>query len=155
MIVEDTRAAEVATSRGPMRSYLFRPAGWAVPGAGAVLEIFQVTGPVAYDQAGADKGNAHKTAKEIASYLIWVALDEFFGWNRASDRGPFRKALVREAGDNALLAPELAAGITKVKAPQRAVRIGNWLEQANARELPRAPTGEGKKAIRDRAQICL
>ena len=110
------------------------------------------------------------------------ALDQFFGWYRAAHRGPFRKALVQEyrayleqedlspstvnvrlaairklaqeAGDNALLAPELAAGISKVKgAPRRGVRIGNWLEQADARELLRAPTGAGKKATRDRAVL--
>ena len=112
------------------------------------------------------------------------ALDEFFGWYRAAERGPFRKALVQEyrahlekeslspstinvrlaairklaqeAGDNALLAPELAAGIAKVKgAPRRGVRIGNWLEQPQARKLLRAPTGAGKKAIRDRAVLGL
>ena len=112
------------------------------------------------------------------------ALDEFFGWYRAADRGQFRKALVQEyrvhlenenlspstinvrlaairklaqeAGDNAMLAPELAAGIAKVKgAPRRGVRIGNWLEQADARELLRAPTGAGKKATRDRAVLGL
>ena len=112
------------------------------------------------------------------------ALDGFFGWYRSANRGPFRKALVQEyraqlekenlspstinvrlaairklaqeAGDNALLAPELAAGIAKVKgAPRRGVRIGNWLEPADARELLRAPTGEGKKATRDRAVLGL
>ena len=112
------------------------------------------------------------------------ALDQFFAWYRAADRGPFRKSLVQEyrahlekeslspstinvrlaairklaqeAGDNALLAPELAAGIAKVKgAPRQGVRIGNWLEPAEARELLRAPTGAGKKAIRDRAVLGL
>ena len=112
------------------------------------------------------------------------ALDEFFRWYRAAARGPFRKAVVQEyrahlerenlspstinvrlaairklaqeAGDNALLAPELAAGIAKVKgAPRRGVRIGNWLEPADARELLRAPTGAGKKAVRDRAVLGL
>ena len=35
------------------------------------------------------------------------------------------------------------------------MRIGNWLEHADARELLRAPTGAGKKAIRDRAVLGL
>jgi len=112
------------------------------------------------------------------------ALDQFFAWYRATNSGPFRKALVQEyraylekeslspstinvrlaairklaqeAGDNALLAPELAAGIAKVKgAPRRGVRLGNWLEQADARELLRAPAGAGKKATRDRAVLGL
>ncbi len=112
------------------------------------------------------------------------ALDQFFRWYRESDRGPFRKALVQEyrahlerqglspstvnvrlaavrklaqeAADNQMLAPELAAGISKVKgAPRRGVRVGNWLEQADARDLLRAPTGSGKKAVRDRAILAL
>jgi len=112
------------------------------------------------------------------------ALGEFFGWYRAADRGPFRKALVQEyrayletqglspstinvrlaairklateASDNQMLAPEVAAGIAKVKgAPRRGVRTGNWFEQSEARELLRAPTGPGKKAVRDRAILGL
>jgi len=112
------------------------------------------------------------------------ALDQFFGWYRLLDRGPFRKALVQEyrahlerqglsaatvnvrlaairklaqeAADNRMLAPELAAGISKVKgAPRRGVRVGNWLEQSEARDLLRAPAGPGKKAVRDRAILAL
>jgi len=112
------------------------------------------------------------------------ALDQFFHWYRLLDRGPFRKALVQEyrahleaeglspstvnvrlaavrklaqeAADNQMLAPELAAGIAKVKgAPRRGVRVGNWLEQTEARELLRAPAGQGKKAVRDRAILAL
>jgi len=112
------------------------------------------------------------------------ALDRFFGWYRLLDRGAFRKALVQEyrahleveglsastvnvrlaairklaqeAADNGMLAPELAAGISKVKgAPRRGVRVGNWLEQSEARELLRAPTGSSKKAVRDRAILAL
>jgi len=112
------------------------------------------------------------------------ALDQLFGWYRLLDRGPFRKALVQEyrahlerqglsaatvnvrlaairklaqeAADNQMLAPELAAGISKVKgAPRRGVRVGNWLEQSEARDLLRAPAGPGKKAVRDRAILAL
>ena len=112
------------------------------------------------------------------------ALDEFFGWYRAAERGPFRKALVQEyrahleaqglasstinvrlaaikklaaeAADNGLLAPEAAAGVAKVQgAKRRGVRVGNWLEKRQARELLRAPTGDGSKAVRDRAILGL
>ena len=112
------------------------------------------------------------------------ALDEFFAWYRAEPRPPFSKAVVQEyrahleaqdlapstinvrlaavrklaaeAADNGLLAPELAAGIAKVKgAKRRGVRVGNWLEQAQARELLRAPAGAGLKAARDRAILGL
>lgn len=112
------------------------------------------------------------------------ALDEFFAWYRSEPRPPFSKAVVQEyrvhleaqqlapstinvrlaavrklaaeAADNGLLAPELAAGIAKVKgAKRRGVRAGNWLEQAQARELLRAPSGTGLKATRDRAILGL
>ena len=112
------------------------------------------------------------------------ALDKFFGWYRAGVRPPFSKAVVQdyrshleaqglapstinvrlaairklaaEAADNGLLAPELAAGIAKVKgAKQRGVRAGNWLEQPEARELLRAPAGSSRRAIRDRAILGL
>ncbi len=99
MIIRDTESADLATGRGPMRTYLLRPvAPGRYPGVVLYSEIFQVTGPVrraaamlagqgfvvavpeiyhelepagtvlAYDQAGADTGNAHKTTKELASY---------------------------------------------------------------------------------------
>jgi integrase len=112
------------------------------------------------------------------------ALDEFFRWRRDGDRGPFRKALVQEyrvhlearglspstvnvrlaavkklaseAAGNGLLAPDLAAGIARVKgAAGRGVRTGNWLAQDQARELLRAPKGTGPKAVRDRALLGL
>lgn len=112
------------------------------------------------------------------------ALNEFFGWYRAAVRPPFSKAVVQEyrshleaqglapstinvrlaairklaaeAADNGLLAPELAAGIGKVKgAKQRGVRAGNWLEQPQARDLLRAPVGSTRRAIRDRAIVGL
>ncbi len=112
------------------------------------------------------------------------ALDEFFAWYRAESRPSFSKAVVQEyrahlealplapstinvrlaavrklaaeAADNGLLAPELAAGIAKVKgAKRRGVRAGNWLEGPQARELLRAPAGSGRKAARDRAILGL
>jgi integrase/recombinase XerD len=112
------------------------------------------------------------------------ALDEFFAWYEAAPRGAFRKALVQEyraflearqlspstinvrlapvrklaaeAADNGLLAPEIAAGIARVKGARRlGVRGGNWLEQNQARELLRAPAGSGPKAVRDRAILGL
>ncbi len=112
------------------------------------------------------------------------ALDEFFTWYRAAPRAPFSKAVVQEyrahleaqqlapstinvrlaavrklaaeASDNGWLAPELAAGIAKVKgAKRRGVRAGNWLERAEARALLRAPTGTTLKAKRDRAILGL
>ena len=103
---------------------------------------------------------------------------------RAAPRGAFRKALVQEyraflearklspstinvrlapirklaaeAADNGLLAPDIAAGIARVKGAKRlGVRGGNWLEQTQAQELLRAPAGSGPKAVRDRAILGL
>ena len=62
------------------------------------------------------------------------------------------RKLASEAADNGMLAPELASGIARVKGAKRlGVRAGNWLEKDQARELLRAPSGDGAKAVRDRA----
>ena len=98
MIIKE-EVVDLHTSRGTMRTYIFRPvAGGRYPGLVLFSEIFQVTGPIrrtaaqlaghgfivavpeifhelesigcvlAYDQAGADRGNKDKISKEIASY---------------------------------------------------------------------------------------
>lgn len=99
MIIKDTESADIHTSTGPMRTYLFRPvADGRYPGLVLFSEIFQVTGPIrrtaamlashgfvvavpeiyhelepagtvlAYDEAGAERGNRHKTTKALSSY---------------------------------------------------------------------------------------
>src|SRR4051812_6635190 len=99
MVIKDDEAVNIPAAKGPMRTYIFRPAAQGkYPGVLLYSEIFQVTGPIrraaamlagagyvvavpeiyhelepagtvlAYDQAGADRGNAHKTAKELSSY---------------------------------------------------------------------------------------
>lgn len=99
MTLKDEAVVELETPSGPMRCYVFRPAGEGkYPGVIFYSEIFQVTGPIRrtaamiagqgylvavpevyhemesagtvlpYDQAGADKGNAHKYDKELSSY---------------------------------------------------------------------------------------
>ena len=89
---------------------------------------------------------------------------DFLVWYRAQPRVPLSKALVQayrshlEEQDLSpstinvrlaairKLAPELAAGIAKVKGVrQRGIRAGNWLEQAQARELLRAPGRSSRK----------
>lgn len=100
MIVDSSEHADLRTDFGPMRTYVYRPAGegsW--PGVVFFSEIFQVTEPIrrtaawlaghgyvvavpeifhelepepgvvlAYDDEGAERGNAHKVTKELASY---------------------------------------------------------------------------------------
>jgi site-specific recombinase XerD len=110
-----------------------------------------------------------------------MALDEFLSWWAALDpRPPFSKAavsgwraslearklgsssiivrmsairkLAAEAADNGLLAPEMAAGVMRVKsAKTKGVRTGNWLSLAQAEGLLNAPDGNTNKGLRDRA----
>src|SRR5256714_5926534 len=90
-----------------------------------------------------------------------LGLDEFFEWFGREPRSGFNKATVStwrvalearglgsisinvritavrklavEAADNGLLAPELAAGITRIKGVRaKGVRVGNWLSLRQA-----------------------
>jgi len=112
------------------------------------------------------------------------ALDDFLGWYRQEPRGPFRKAVVqeyrarleadglaastinvrlaairklaREAADNGLLAPDLAAGIARVRgAKALGVRAGNWLAKEQAEQLIAAPDPATLKGKRDRVILAL
>jgi hypothetical protein len=48
------------------------------------------------------------------------------------------RKLATEATDNGLVAPELAAAITRAKGTKsKGVRIGNWLSLRQAQALPR------------------
>ena len=66
------------------------------------------------------------------------------------------RKLAVEAADNGLLAPELAAGITRVKgAKSKGVRVGNWLSLQQAQTLLNAPDVTTKKGLRDRAMLAV
>jgi len=55
-----------------------------------------------------------------------------------------------------LLAPELAAGITRVKgAKSKGVRVGNWLSIQQAQKLLNTPDVGTKKGLRDRAMLAI
>jgi site-specific recombinase XerD len=110
------------------------------------------------------------------------ALADFFAWYREAAPGGFHKAAVQgyrvelerrglapatitlrisairklalEAADNGLLAPEIAAGIARVKGPRRlGVRAGNWLSLDQAEQLLQAPDPSTPKGLRDRALL--
>src|SRR5260370_2026743 len=97
-----------------------------------------------------------------------MALDEFIAWYRQAPRPGFTKATVSawrvslearglgsssiivrmsairklavEAADNGLLAPELAAGIIRVKSVKSTgIRVGHWLSLRQAHQLLIAP----------------
>jgi site-specific recombinase XerD len=109
-----------------------------------------------------------------------LGLDEFSAWYGEAPRPGFTKATVSpwrvalearglgavsinvritavrklavEAADNGLLAPELAAGITRVKGvASKGVRLGNWLTVRQAQTLLNAPDATTTKGLRDRA----
>ena len=111
-------------------------------------------------------------------------LDAFLFWYRAAFRGPISKAvvqaykveleksglsastinqrlaairkLVSEAADNGLIPAALAAGVAKVKgAPRHGVRIGNWLDRAQAERLLNAPDSGTITGKRDRAILAV
>ena len=113
-----------------------------------------------------------------------LALDEFISWYRNEPRPGFSKAtvatwrtslearglgsssinirlsairkLATEAADNGLLAPELVAGILRVKGVKsKGVRVGNWLSLRQAQSLLSAPDVTTVKGLRDRAILAV
>jgi site-specific recombinase XerD len=113
-----------------------------------------------------------------------MAMDEFMTWLRHSSRTGFTKAtvsawrvslegrglgsssisirlsairkLAAEAADNGLLAPELAAGIIRVKGVKTTgVRVGNWLSLRQAQNLLSAPNTATTRGLRDRAMLAV
>ena len=120
----------------------------------------------------------------ITKRVYNLGLDEFFAWFAQEPRPGFTKAtvsawrvalearglgsvsinvritavrkLAAEAADNGLLAPELAAGIARVKsAKSMGVRTGNWLSLKQAQALLNAPDITSVKGLRDRAIIAV
>src|SRR5258708_14535800 len=113
-----------------------------------------------------------------------MALEEFFAWFKEAPRPGFSKAtvsawrvslearglgsssiiirmsairkLAAEAADNGLLAPELAAGIARVKSVKSTgIRVGNWLSQRQAQSLLNEPDISTVRGLRDRAILAV
>jgi site-specific recombinase XerC len=120
----------------------------------------------------------------ITKRVYDLGLDEIFKWYEQEPRSGFTKATVSawrvalearglgsvsinvritavrklavEAADNGLLAPELAAGIARVKdAMSKGVRVGNWLSVLQAQALLNAPDVTTKKGLHDRAMLAV
>src|SRR5450755_463294 len=120
----------------------------------------------------------------ITKRVYNMALDEFMGWFQQAPRPGFTKAtvsawrvsledhhlgsssiiirmsairkLAAEAADNGMLAPELAAGISRVKsAKTQGIRVGNWLSQKQAQALLSAPDITTVVGLRDRAILAV
>src|SRR3981081_1428741 len=120
----------------------------------------------------------------ITKRVYNLGLDEFFEWFGREPRPGFTKATVSawrvalearglgsisinvritavrklavEAADNGLLAPELAAGITRIKGVRaKGVRLGNWLSMRQAQALLNAPDTTTTKGLRDGAILAV
>src|SRR5258708_10362366 len=120
----------------------------------------------------------------ITKRVYNMALDEFINWYEQAPRPGFTKATVSawrvslearglgsssiiirmsairklavEASDNGLLAPELAAGISRVKSARSVgIRVGNWLSLRQAQELLSEPDITTMKGLRDRAMLAV
>ena len=120
----------------------------------------------------------------ITKRVYNMALNEFLAWFQQAPRLGFTKAtvsawrvsledrrlgsssiiirmsairkLAAEAADNGLLAPELAAGIARVKsAKTQGIRTGNWLSQKQAQALLSAPDISTLRGLRDRAILAV
>src|SRR5450755_2988559 len=118
-------------------------------------------------------------SSSITKRVYNMALDEFFSWYAQEPRPGFTKATVSawrvsleqrrlgsssiiirmsairklavEATDNGLLAPEIAAGIQRVKSAKSiGVRAGNWRSLKQAQALLNAPDITTTKGLRDR-----
>jgi site-specific recombinase XerC len=116
----------------------------------------------------------------ITKRVYNMALNEFLAWFQQEPRPGFTKAtvsawrvsleerrlgsssiiirmsairkLVAEAADNGLLAPELAAGISRVRSAKSVgIRAGNWLSVRQAQSLLNAPDVTTVRGLRDRA----
>ncbi|MCX6625715.1 MAG: tyrosine-type recombinase/integrase [Acidobacteria bacterium] len=123
-------------------------------------------------------------ASPITRRVYNLGLDEFIAWYGQQPRPGFMKATVNawraelevrglgpvsinvritavrklaaEAADNGLLAPELAAGIARVKSAKSVgVRTGNWLSLKQSQALLNAPDITTAKGRRDRAIIAV
>ena len=120
----------------------------------------------------------------ITKRVYNMALNEFLAWFQQAPRPGFTKAtvsawrvslearglgsssiiirmsairkLAAEAADNGLLAPELAAGISRVKSAKSVgIRVGNWLSARQAQALLNAPDITTLKGLRDRAILAV
>jgi integrase len=120
----------------------------------------------------------------ITKRVYNMALDEFLVWFQQAPRPGFTKAtvsawrvslearglgsssiiirmsairkLAAEAADNGVLAPEIAAGIARVRSAKSVgIRLGNWLSVRQAQSLLNAPDISTVKGLRDRAILAV
>src|SRR5438132_7111452 len=126
----------------------------------------------------------HSLAAVSSQESYGHAIDEFIGWYCSEPRLAFNRTVVLryrffleqknlapstinvrlaavrrlayEASDTGLLSPDLAAGIRRVKGAKRlGVRLGNWLNVDQSRNLLRESASDSLRGKRDRAVLAL
>jgi site-specific recombinase XerD len=107
------------------------------------LKWCSTTPGTGFNKATVQAYRAHLSALGLAASTVNVRMSAI-------------RRLAAEAGDNGLMAPELAAGIGRVKGIKKeGVRTGNWLTVHQAEKLINAPDTETLKGKRDRALLAV
>ncbi len=114
---------------------------------GKALDEFRLwaaqAAPEGFTKAGVQRYRAHLEALDLAASTINVRLTAV-------------RKLAQEAADNGWLDRDVASAIDRVKgAPQKGRRLGNWLTREQASELLNDCAGDGLKALRDKALLCV
>src|SRR5216684_1986309 len=91
-----------------------------------------------------------------------VVVEKIAQWRRLkalvldSVSSPITRRVYNMALDNGLIAPELAAGIARVKSVKSTgIRVGNWLSLRQAQALLSTPDVATLKGLRDRAILAV
>jgi len=114
---------------------------------GKALDEFRLwaveAAPEGFTKAAVQRYRAHLEALDLAASTINVRLTAV-------------RKLAQEAAENGWLDRDLASGIGRVKGrPLKGRRLGNWLTREQASELLNDCGGDGLKALRDKALLCV
>lgn len=105
--------------------------------------------------ASSDPSRTGFTKATVSAWRVYLE-----AWGLGSSSISIRLSAIRklaaEAADNGLLAPELAAGIIRVKGVKaNGVLVGNWLSLRQAQDLLSAPDIATLRGLRDRAVLAV
>lgn len=107
------------------------------------LDWYRVEGAPRFDKAAVQRYRIHLERQQLSNASLNVHLSAI-------------RKLAAEAADNGLLAPELAAGIARIRGMKRlGTRTGNWLTAEEATSLLNAPDLTTLIGRRDRAMLAL
>ena len=105
------------------------------------LDWFEAAGRPGLSKATVQRYRTHLDGQSLAASSLNVHMSAI-------------RKLAYEAADNGLIAPELAAGIGRVRGAKRqGIRAGNWLTPAEATAVLNAPDRSSAIGCRDRALL--